>query len=188
MAPRGVVGFFPSDHQFNSDTEFADFVDQAYQYAQIYGDRVFLLGITPDSPETDYGWIEPGRALLSRGGCDAFEVSRFWEKPSGDKARDLMDTGGLWNTFIMIGRLTAFLDLIRSSLPSLLISFDRMSDAMQPDATNAPLAELYTKIPTSNFSREVLVECPGNLAVLSAQGLQWTDLGNPERVMQTIRS
>ena len=188
MAPRGVVGFFPSDHQFNSDTKFADFVDQAYKYAEIYGERVFLLGIAPDSPEADYGWIEPGRALLSRGGCDAFEVSRFWEKPSRDKARDLMGAGGVWNTFIMIGRVTAFFDLIRSSLPNLLISFDRVSDEMQPNVKNAPLAELYTRIPMSNFSQEVLVECPGNLAVLPAEGLQWSDLGDPERAMRTIRS
>ncbi len=187
MAPRGVVGFFPSDHQFNSDTQFANFADQAYKYAQLHGDRVFLLGIPPDSPEADYGWIEPGRALLSQGGCDAFEVCRFWEKPSGDKARDLMDGGGLWNTFIMIGRVTAFLDLIRSSLPNLYFSFNRVADTMRPDDTSAPLAELYARIPASNFSREVLVECPANLAVLPAQGLQWTDLGVPERVMRTIR-
>jgi len=72
--------------------------------------------------------------------------------------------------------------LIRSSLPNLLTSFDRMSDA-----TNASLADLYARIPASNFSREVLVECPGNLAVLPAHGLRWTDLGVPERVNRTIR-
>jgi mannose-1-phosphate guanylyltransferase len=98
-----------------------------------------------------------------------------------------MDGGGLWNAFIMIGRVTAFLDLIRSSLPNLLFSFNRVSNTMRPDDTCVPLAELYTRIPASNFSREVLVECPANLAVLPAQGLQWTDLGVPERVMRTIQ-
>ena len=188
VAPRGVIGFFPSDHHFNSDAQFAAIVDQAYQYAEVYGERVFLLGITPDSPEVDYGWIEPGKPLLPRGGCQAFEVCRFWEKPSKNKARDLIKTGGVWNSFIMIGRLTAFLGMVRSSLPNLLKSFDDLWDGAQLGDGNVQLDRLYAKTHVSNFSREVLVACPGNLAVFPAQGLGWTDLGDPERVMWTIQS
>jgi mannose-1-phosphate guanylyltransferase len=188
LEPRGVVGFFPSDHHFNSDKQFAAFVDQAYRYAEIYGERVFLLGIIPDSPEVDYGWIEPGKALLSRGGCDAFEVRRFWEKPSRIKARDLIDAGGLWNTFIMVGRVSAFFEMIRSTLPNLLTAFGGTWDAAKPEDGNIHLAELYAKIPACNFSQDVLAECPECLAVLPAQGLQWTDLGDAERVRQTIQS
>lgn len=188
VAPRGVVGFFPSDHHFDSEGKFATVIEQAYKYAEIYGQRVFLLGIAPQSAEVDYGWIEPGVALLSRGGCEAFEVCRFWEKPSRRKARDLIHAGGLWNSFIMVGRLTAFLDMIRSSRPALLKSFDDMWDGIGLDAGTVQLSELYAKIPVSNFSREVLVECPRSLAVLCAQGLGWTDLGVPERLLRTIES
>jgi mannose-1-phosphate guanylyltransferase len=81
-----------------------------------------LLGITPDSPETGYGWIEPAQ-VTSTAPLRTFLVSRFWEKPPSEVARRLMATGCLWNSFMMVGQLPTLLGLFILALPDLYASF-----------------------------------------------------------------
>jgi mannose-1-phosphate guanylyltransferase len=38
---------------------------------------VILLGLNPESPEVEYGWIEPAAAIA--GSARVFGVRRFWE-------------------------------------------------------------------------------------------------------------
>lgn len=187
IAPDSVVGFFPSDHHFKSDNVFADAVTKAFAHVEGHGEHVLLLGITPDTAEESYGWIEPGSRLSRPGENAVFEVRSFWEKPSKMKASQLMARGGLWNTFVMIGRVEVFLGMIRRSLPKLVESFESLSNAALPGMEDSALEDLYSKIPPSNFSQEVLSVCPSDLAVFPARGLGWADLGEPKRVLSTLR-
>jgi mannose-1-phosphate guanylyltransferase len=184
---EALVGFFPSDHHFESDGAFAVAVSEAFEHAAMHGDHVLLLGIAPESPEEGYGWIEPGARLHCTAGGSVFEVRRFWEKPSRETAKQLMSAGGLWNTFIMVGRVSAFLSLIRHSLPDLLAPFESMWAAIQPGTEDSALENLFSKIPASNFSHDVLSAHPSGLAVVRVHGLGWTDLGEPERVLSTLQ-
>jgi mannose-1-phosphate guanylyltransferase len=112
-----VVAFFPSDHYFQNDDVFGDYMEAAFAQAHSDRNRVVLLGIVPDAPEESYGWIQPGE-LLETKNRSVFEVSRFWEKPSRKTACCLMRSGCLWNSFVMVGYVSTFLELIRRSLPS----------------------------------------------------------------------
>src|SRR5262249_37330993 len=116
LDPDGVVAFFPSDHHFGSTDAFSQHVELAFAQAERDPERVGLLGIAPEAAEEAYGWIEPGDPL----GRGIRAVRRFWEKPSKRIASRLMRQGCLWNSFVMVGRVSAFLDLIRQTLPGLL--------------------------------------------------------------------
>jgi mannose-1-phosphate guanylyltransferase len=59
MDPEGIAAFFPSDHHFSDDEAFAGHIESAYAAATRSPEQVLLLGIPPDSPEVEYGWIEP---------------------------------------------------------------------------------------------------------------------------------
>ena len=170
---NATAGFFPADHHFTDESAFTSAVDRAYSLAHLHSDKVLLLGAQPERPEVEYGWIEPGAAIpggsrdgLSRDregrdrtGSDAmFRVNRFWEKPSLDAARGLLDRGCLWNTFVMVGRVRAFLDLLRKAIPA-----------------GTPVF--------GDFSKQVLSALPDRLAVLRLDNVGWSDLGTPERVM-----
>ena len=170
-----VVGFFPSDHHFENNDAFADHMDLAFARAESDAERVILLGIQPDAPEESYGWIEPGN--LVAGGAVS-EVRRFWEKPSGRVAARLMRGGCLWNSFVMVGRVSAFLAMIDRTLPELISAFESME--------GRGLRELYARIPATNFSDEVLSKRPSDLTVLPARGLGWSDLGEPQRVLSAL--
>lgn len=77
MDPKGFVAFFPSDHHFSNDEAFRAHIDSALAAAESRPDLVFLLGIIPESPEVEYGWIEPGSPLALRDSVR--RISRFWE-------------------------------------------------------------------------------------------------------------
>jgi mannose-1-phosphate guanylyltransferase len=187
VAPNGVVGFFPSDHHFKHNETLVGAVNAAFQHVASHGERIVLLGVAPDAPEDSYGWIEPGVPLHRTNAGPILEVRRFWEKPSPDIARNLMRAGGLWNSFIMVGRVRAFLDMIRCRVPNLIASFETMWAAVQLGMEEAALDELLSSVPASDFSHEVLSVCPSDLVVFPVEGLGWTDLGEPERVLSALK-
>jgi mannose-1-phosphate guanylyltransferase len=184
--PNAVIGFFPSDHYFADDEALVAHVDSAFEAAESSSGKVVLLGIKPSSPEVAYGWIEPGASLTKDRYGKVFEVSRFWEKPNISLASDLMERGCLWNSFLMIGRVEAYLGLIRRTLPGLLESFESIRSSLSTEREPEALAHLYSGIHTSNFSDEVLAKSPNDLAVLSGANLGWTDLGETSRVLSVL--
>jgi mannose-1-phosphate guanylyltransferase len=111
VAPAATVGIFPSDHYVSDDGRSMAHVDDAFETAATRPDLIVLLGIVPDRPETEYGWIEPDAPLpgLGRLSGAAYAVSRFWEKPSRDHAERLRARGGLrgveWNDLGDPGRV-----------------------------------------------------------------------------------
>jgi mannose-1-phosphate guanylyltransferase len=188
MDRESIVAFFPSDHHFSDDEAFAGHMECAYAAAAALPEQVILLGIPPDSPEVEYGWIEPGVCTDGVVPGSVFSVSRFWEKPPQKLATTLMARGCLWNSFVMVGRVSAFLNSIRHTLPSLLGAFESIRSSLSSASREKELNKLYSGIPAASFSQEVMSVRPTDLAVLCATGLGWSDLGEPGRVLSVLES
>jgi mannose-1-phosphate guanylyltransferase len=183
MDPEGIVAFFPSDHFFFDDASFIRHLDSAYTAAAFRPEVVVLLGIPPEAPEIEYGWIEPGLTLEDSASPSLFAVKRFWEKPRQRLASALMAQGCLWNTFIMVGSVSAFLNLIRRTLSDLLESFESIRSSLLTVFERTAARDLYFGLRATSFSQDVLAARPTDLAVLRASGLGWSDLGEPSRVL-----
>jgi sugar lactone lactonase YvrE len=96
VAPHDPVAILPSDHYVSDDAEFMAHVDAAFDLVTARPELVTLLGITPDRPETEYGWIEPAPAIAGPRGRPFHGVRRFWEKPDAALARTLLADGFLF--------------------------------------------------------------------------------------------
>ena len=94
-----------------------------------------------------------------------------------------MERGCLWNSFVMVGRVQAFLNLLRHALPSLVEAFESIRSSFFTPSEPEALVDLYSDIGSTNFSQDVLSIQPNGLAVLRATGLGWSDLGEPGRVL-----
>lgn len=181
--PSGSVAFFPSDHYVSDDGAFMAHVERALAATRDRGDLVVLIGIPPDSPETEYGWIEPtppppaGRPGALR------MIRRFWEKPALPLARSLAARGCLWNSFVMVGRVSAFLAMIREAAPVLYGRLASVEATLGGDDEERAVSEIYAGLPETNFSRDVLEARPAGLGVLVADGVTWSDLGRPDRAI-----
>jgi mannose-1-phosphate guanylyltransferase len=187
-APSGSVAFFPSDHYVSDDAEFMCHVERAFALALRRPELVFLIGIPPTSPETEYGWIEPAPPAPPERGDGFRRIVRFWEKPEAAQARALMERGSVWNSFVMVGRVDAFLRTIRQAAPELSARFEAVAPSLGGDGEQPAVDELYAGLSEANLSRDVLAKRPTNLAVLVADGVAWSDLGRPNRALALMRA
>lgn len=185
-SPKATVALFPSDHFFTDDEQFMSHVDTAFDAVQIAPETITLLGITPTSPEKEYGWIEPQRSILGSAARSITQVRRFWEKPSATLAHTLMERGCLWNSFVIVGRVDALLRMTQAAVPQLYASFAALTPFFETAREPRALAELYSSIDDVNYSHEVLAARPQDLAVMRVGDVGWSDLGDPARVLSTL--
>jgi mannose-1-phosphate guanylyltransferase len=187
IAPNAMVAFFPSDHYFSDDERFMSHVEAAFDAVAARPDLVVLLGMTPDSPEEQYGWIEHGPSVFENRSGFFYQVKRFWEKPSRRFAQELMDKGCLWNSFVMVGRVNALLAMIRRAVPDMYERFTPVKD-LGLLAEQKLTRQIYGSMPSVNFSQYVLANRPQDLSLLRVSGVEWSDLGEPARVLSTFAS
>jgi mannose-1-phosphate guanylyltransferase len=174
-----IVGIFPSDHYYADNAAFAAMVNSAINVSSEHDDSIVLIGAKPEWAEVEFGWIEPGVLITSGTRAPLFGVNRFCEKPCLAEARSLMKKGGLWNTFITIGRAGAFLKLLSATV---LPSMTSMAEAVVCGNLNS----VYNEIETIDFSKHVLSMDPGGLLVMADNMSGWADLGNQARVIHTL--
>jgi len=180
------AAILPSDHFVSDDRAFMHRIAAAFEAVRLRPERIVLLGIAPDTPEVAYGWIEPGRSLLSSGADALYGVTRFWEKPALPLARRLLSGGCLWNSFVMVAYVPALLALIADTVAEIYEPFAAAWPALGTPAEAKTIEALYSQLRSSNFSDEVLARRPESLAVLPVTGVAWSDLGEPKRVLASL--
>jgi mannose-1-phosphate guanylyltransferase len=154
LDPGASVVFLPSDHHYGDEPEFLAAVRRAFESAEGQAQGPILLDATPTHPEAGYGWIEPGPLVENASRSDIFRVMRFWEKPSLPAARILLKRGCLWNTFVMVGRVGAFLEMIQRATPHLYDSFERH----ETTSGQFDSERLYETLEPVDFSRDILAK------------------------------
>ena len=182
--PQAVVVFFPSDHYISDDAKFMAHIRAGLDTAHLRRDLVLLLGVEPESPEVEYGWIEP--APSDKENAKVFGVRRFWEKPNQVLAQVLQLRGCLWNSFVMVASVQALLDMIESTIPALYRAFACLTPLFGTQSEAKAVTKLYRRLGEKNFSHQVLALRPEQLAVLKVTGVRWNDLGEPKRVMASL--
>jgi mannose-1-phosphate guanylyltransferase len=95
--------------------------------------------------------------------------------------------GWLWNSFMMVGRVSTMRVLIRLAAPGLSRSFSEIAGTLGTIGEGPALERLYCGLPSVDFSRQVLAARPDRLAVLPVRGVHWGDLGDPARVLVARR-
>ena len=168
--PDATVVLLPADHYLRDEDLMAFSLRRAAELANADRGSIYLLGVEPDEPDTELGYILPA----SRERESAVGVLRFIEKPNEIRARVLLDQGALWNVFIMAASVRTLLSLFDSR-------YDPTIAAMRGfEGTN--LESLYERLSSVDFSRDVLEGKESMLRVLTVPHCGWTDLGTPERV------
>lgn len=183
LAGDPIVGFFPTDHHYSDAGRFVASVRLAAKVVRESPATVILLGAIAEHPEVEYGWIEPGAALECPFTKSLLRVNQFWEKPPLYVAQKLRARGCLWNTFVMIGRASAFLEILKAAVPQILRVFGVDGHYSGAELSLSRGDAAYAALTPGDFSRQVLSVSTERLAVLRLKDLGWSDLGTPERVM-----
>lgn len=184
--PEATVAIFPSDHFLLGETSFMAHVAEVVAWVEKHPERLVLLGAPPSSPEVEYGWIEPGEALgdVSTGPVRA--VRQFWEKPSVARARACLESGHLWNTSVLVGKVAALVQTGWQALPGLSDRLAHIEPFVGTPEEADAVRQAYELMPRANFSKDVLETAGDAIAVSRLPRIVWSDLGSPHRVMEAL--
>lgn len=189
LAGNVPVAVFPSDHYLSDDAAFVGAVAHAVEVVRHRPDVVVLMGVEASAPETEYGWIEAASTPLPLAGEPAFPIRRFWEKPAARLAERLFERGALWNSFVMVGWVDAFLALTARAAPELVAAFEPLRTAMGTPSEGEVADAIYETLAATptGFSDRVLTPAVDGLVTMRVKGVEWSDLGHPQRVIATMR-
>lgn len=179
-----VVVVLPADHHVLDEKVLGDALRRAAVVARSSVRKVYLMGIEPDEPDPEVGYIIP--AQPARDG--SAKVCRLIEKSNSDQVRALFDNGALWNSFIVVASARALVGLFEKRFMATIINMLTVarSGGNVPLAASAA-ARLYQRLSHVDFFCDVLEGQNAKLRVLPVPKCGWTDLGTPHCVAHALR-
>jgi len=163
----------PSDHLIQYTAMFCRTLSDACAVAE-EGENLVTVGITPDAPETGYGYIrfESGRTCGR-----AFAVDRFVEKPDLATAKQYLQSEEyLWNSGMFVWTLDSILTNLRRHMPESWQHLEKIAAAIGTAEEDAVLRREFEAMPSVSIDYGVM-EKAENIWVL-AGAFGWDDVGS----------
>lgn len=168
-----VMMVLPSDHIIKYNSIFISTLRDACKVAE-QGSNLVTLGITPDTPETGYGYIKflPDKTLER-----AFEVERFVEKPDLKTAKAYLTTEQyLWNSGMFIWKVSTILENMAQFLPETYSGLKKIQAAIGEDEEQQVLEHEFRAFESESIDYGVM-EKAQNIYILSGS-FGWDDVGS----------
>jgi mannose-1-phosphate guanylyltransferase/mannose-6-phosphate isomerase len=176
----------PADQTISKPAAFTAAVQQAI--AQAEQGNIVILGVTPDKPETGYGYIKTSKVIPANAGIHALQVQAFVEKPNMQTAeRYLSDGGYYWNAGMFVLKASVWIAAIEQFAPAILQATHTAWDARKTDgAFVRPGKAEFEAIPSESVDYAVMEHCPGSAFPIQMVPLDagWNDLGAWDAVWQ----
>lgn len=162
----------PSDHVIADRDAFHAAIHAALPLVE--DGWLVTFGITPDAPETGYGYIQVGEPLRA----GVHRVARFVEKPKREVAEAMLAAGDhAWNGGIFLFRADAFLAALETHAPAILAAARAaMQGARREGARVYPQADAFAASPSDSIDYAVMEKADRVAVVPVAMG--WSDVGS----------
>ena len=151
---------------------------------------IVILGITPDRPETGYGYIQASAGTNEA----AMSVQRFVEKPDASTAQQYLDEGGYyWNAGMFVLKASVWLQALEQFRPDILQATTQAWTKRNTDANSAtafirPGKAEFAAIPAESVDYAVMEHCSGSPFAIKMVPLDagWSDLGAWDAVWKVL--
>lgn len=173
--PDASIAVLSSDHFIRNVDLFHYLLKASFDVA---ADRyLVVLGITPTTPSTAYGYIQQGQPLDGEYKYPAYQVKRFKEKPNEETAQQLLRSGDhSWNGGMFIWNADVILREIQRQMPELHAALERIGSHWGTSNYDGVLKENWLGLNTETVDYGIM-EKAERVAVLPAGGLGWSDVG-----------
>jgi mannose-1-phosphate guanylyltransferase/mannose-6-phosphate isomerase len=196
-----VLVVTPADQTVADATAFTAAVQQAI--AQAAEGNIVILGVTPEKPETGYGYIKTenmdarlrGHDKASDISADAgihasIAVAAFVEKPDLETAQKYLQEGGyFWNAGLFVLRASVWLKALQNFRPDIAQACKAAWATKKQDAQFIrPGKDEFAAIPSDSIDYAVMEHCPGSAFRIQMVPLNagWSDLGAWDAVWNVL--
>jgi mannose-1-phosphate guanylyltransferase len=183
--PDASVICMPSDHYVEHEDLLAESLRQATTPEALASNKLTLLGMSPNAPDSGFGYISPS----PDSGVGMRPVYGFVEKPDRAAAAELIRAGSVWSSGIFAGRISEIAALYPRQISGLTLHLKAVVDYWPNSRVpSAELVALYDRHPTLDFSRDVLQNHPSRMQCLTVPPCGWSDVGTPARLATILWS
>ena len=176
--PESLLLVLPSDHLIRDVTAFRAAVAKGLPAA--LAGWIVTFGMSPDRPETGFGYIERGEALAA----DVFRAARFVEKPDLATAQDYVASGRFdWNGGIFLFRADVMREALAKHAPDVLAAAEAaLAEAGEQEGALRPDGTAFAAAPAVSIDYAVM-EKAERVAVVPVDA-GWSDIGSWDAIHQ----
>lgn len=182
--PLAVMAVLTSDHFIGNEPKFQQLLLAALEVA---GDGYLVtLGISPTYPATGYGYIQMGDFMAKYRGLQVYRVRHFIEKPDETRARGMLEGGDyVWNSGMFVWKVDQILAEFERQMPELARTLVEIEQAWESPRRLAVLQKVWPAIRLETIDYGIM-EGARQVAVIPAEGLQWSDVGSWESFFEVL--
>lgn len=163
----------PSDHLIKNNDIFVKTLDDACAIAEQENNLV-TLGITPNYPETGYGYIKMN---IDSPKLNGFEVERFVEKPNIELAKEYLASGKyLWNSGMFIWKVSSIINNIKTFIPDMCDGLKKIQSAIGTPDEDVALKQIFPELESVSIDYGIM-EKASDIFVLPGN-FGWDDVGS----------
>jgi mannose-1-phosphate guanylyltransferase/mannose-6-phosphate isomerase len=179
-----VLVVTPADQTVTDDAAYTSALRDAVRAAA--AGSFVILGITPERPETGYGYI---RSSDPTGDGQPAKVVQFVEKPDAATAERYLAEGNYaWNSGMFVVRASTWLKALSQFRPDIEAATRTAWAAHTVDASFVrPGKAEFAAIPSESIDYAVMEKCPGSAEFdirMLPLAAGWSDLGAWDAVWQ----
>jgi len=168
--PDAVMVILPSDHIIFKEEAFLEVINQAAENAD--DTKLFTIGISPNRPETGYGYIQ-----FKESDDDIKKVKTFTEKPELDLAKQFLASGDfVWNAGIFVWSVKAIISAYEKYQDELAEIFEGGSDKYFTAEEKPFIKTAYSLSKNVSIDYAIMEKSEDVYVVLGDFG--WSDLGS----------
>lgn len=177
-----VMIVLPSDHLIKQRALFINALKDACTVAEI-GDNLVTMGITPNEPETGYGYIK-----FDSNRCEnnAFSVEKFVEKPNLETAKGYLESEQyLWNSGMFVWKVSTILKNIERLIPETYVGLLKIRESIGTEGEKAVLQDVFPKFESISVDYGIMEHASNIFTIPCSFG--WDDVGSwlaMERIIQ----
>jgi len=170
--PSDALLVMPSDHSITDLCAFHAAIARALPL--VTEGWLVTFGITPDAPETGYGYIQMGETCAE----GVHQVSRFVEKPDAQRAAAMLAQGDYaWNAGIFMFRADAYLAALGRHQPAMLASATAaLEGAKRAGKHVSPDPDAFGVCPSESIDYAIMEHEP--LVACVPVDMGWSDVGS----------
>lgn len=181
-----IMIVLPSDHLIKHNDVFAETLNNACDVAET-GSNLVTIGITPNYPETGYGYIKANKNKPLK---KTFSVERFVEKPDFDLAKSYVESGDYyWNSGMFIWKLSSILKNMKDFMADTYEGLLKIQSAIGTSEEENILKQVFPEFVSDSIDYGIMEKASG--IYLTPGNFGWDDVGSwlaVERVKGTDTS
>ncbi|MDD4202706.1 MAG: sugar phosphate nucleotidyltransferase, partial [Candidatus Omnitrophica bacterium] len=173
-----IMTVFPSDAYIDSNKPFKSTMEKTIKFVNENNDAIVCIGVKPDHPSVDYGYIEIGNQMSEARGQKIQKVKRFVEKPNLQTAKKYFRKNNmLWNAGIYVFKTSTMIEAIKKHAPKL------HEKLMLIKKNKKNLEKAYREMDNVSVDYQIM-EKYEKLYCASAE-FKWSDLGTWKTIEKT---